>query len=186
MPKHRLFIGLKIPQKIKEKLSRLQMEIAKIAPSLRLINLRNLHITLAFLGYLDGRQISKISLILAKISKKFTVFKLGLGDICFFPSEKRARVVAVDIRDAGALVKLQKTLSEELGKLKFIKIEKREYHPHLTIARVREKIAKSKVTAIKKTRIKKADFKVAEIKLIKSKLLRTGAEYSVFKKWNLQ
>lgn len=186
MIKHRLFIGLEIPQKIKEKLGCLQEKIAKIAPCLRLINLRNLHITLAFLGYLNDSQILKINLILAKICRKFKVFELRFGDICFFPSKKQPRVVAMDIKDVGVLGKLQKTLSEELRKLKFIKIEKREYHSHLTIVRVKERMAKNEIATIGKIKIKKSDFKVTAIKLIKSKLLRAGAEYSVFKKWNLQ
>lgn len=189
MQKHRVFIGIEIPTKIKESLIKIQEKLAKnfsLCP-LRLVPLKNLHITLYFLGYLNEDEIKKIKEILTKITKNTSPFNLSLENFCFFPNEKKFRVIAIQINDKeNKLCDLQKELGKRLTKLNFIRLEKKEYLPHLTIARAKElRPSLEKIEKIKEIIIPQKEWKVLDIKLIKSILKKDGAEYIVLQNWKL-
>lgn len=187
MRKHRLFVGILIPNNIKEKLTKIQDKFAKRKLPLRLTDLKNIHITLNFLGYLTDGEIVKIRHILDKVIPTFSTFDVWLSSFRFFPDENRIRVVAIMIESDNFLEKLQKALSCEFATLKFLRIEKREYKPHLTIARAKSLAIKTKeIEQIKNVKIESGKWKVENIALIESVLRRTGAKYTVLKKWQLK
>ncbi|MEW6407758.1 MAG: RNA 2',3'-cyclic phosphodiesterase [Patescibacteria group bacterium] len=187
MRKHRLFIGISIPNNIKEKLLKIQDKFSERKLPLRLTDLKNIHITLNFLGYLTDREVVKIRHILDEIIPTFSIFDVWLSSFRFFPDENHIRVVAMMIENNGSLEKLQRVLSSEFAKLKFVRIEKREYKPHLTIARTKPPAIKTKeIEQIKNIKIESGKWKVKNIALIESILRRTGAQYTVLKKWDLK
>jgi 2'-5' RNA ligase len=188
MQKHRLFIAIEIPLRVKECLAKIQNKLIQSGLPLRLIDLKNLHLTLNFLGYLTNEQQKKVETILDKVAADFGASNLNLGKLCFFPNEKQFRVVALKVDDENwNLFNFQKALSAEFAKLRFIKIEKRAYKPHLTIIRAKNlRIKENEIKKIKQIKIANKQWKFTEVKLFESKLRRTGAEHEVLKSWELK
>lgn len=188
MRKHRLFVGIEIPQEIKEELKKIQKKLAQTKLPVRLIDLKNLHLTLNFLGYLTDEQQEKIEKVLDKVSAGFGASAQQLGKLCFFPREKQIRVVAVEINGKNKnLENFQKSLSSEFAKLGFIKLERRDYKPHLTIARAKNlRMKENEIDKLKQIEIKDEPWEFNEVKLFESKLQRSGAEYEILKSWKLK
>jgi 2'-5' RNA ligase len=93
------------------------------------------HLTLKFLGDTDPDTVPVLSAALAKIS--FQPFLLQLEGAGFFPSAARPSVLWAGVgQGADALADLAGQVNEALAPLGFAP-EKRPFHPHLTLGRVR-------------------------------------------------
>jgi 2'-5' RNA ligase len=187
MRKRRIFIGINIPSEIKKELKKLQNEIAKKNLPLRLVDLSNLHITLNFLGLLTDREIVNVRHALELTVPNFPSFNAKLSDIRFFPSHARVNVVTVIIESNGKLEQLQKEIQKELAKFPFLKLEKREFKPHITIGRVKGKGIKTiDIERIKNLKIEKKEWQIQEIELIQSVLSKSGSKYTILKSFGLK
>jgi 2'-5' RNA ligase len=135
-----------------------------------------IHFTLQFLGEIDEGKFEQVKDVLNEID--FSKFKISLKGVGGFPNFKNPRVIWVGIEKDGA-EKLAE-LANEIGiKLTALGFEReRKFKPHLTIFRIRKKIAD--ISAIMK------DFEaeefgteiISKIKLKKSVLSPKGPEYS--------
>lgn len=187
MRKHRLFIGIQIPKEIQEKLKKIQKELEKKRLPLRFVDVEKIHVTLNFLGHLSDKDVVEVRHILDNLLPSFSPFDISLTSFRFFPDENRIRVVALMIESEGYLEKLQKAISDELSRLKSVLVEKREFKPHITIARARDLGIKTKeIEEIKNIEIETAKWQVDSIELIESVLSRKGAKYTILKKWSLE
>ena len=97
----------------------------------------NLHITLRFLGDIDPKRITTISLIQSaiKATRNIAPFYLQLHTIRFFPSPTAPRAIAADIIPISELFELANTLEKVAAKLGFTP-ETKPYLPHLTLGRI--------------------------------------------------
>lgn len=142
-----------------------------------------LHITMKFFGDVEIQKTRLLLKAFEKIAKQFTPFNLKILKTGVFPSLRNARILWLGIEDEkGSLKKLNSILESKCEKLGFKK-EKRDFKPHLTIARLREP-HKSKVLAEKHLdcKFESAEFPVGEIVIYESKLLAAGSVYSVLSK----
>ncbi len=103
-------------------------------PALRVVAPESLHVTLAFLGYLPEREITRMGEIVAGLGA--TAPTLGLGDPLAKPSLRRARLFALPAISPGAAA-LQQELERKLGAARLYEPEKRSFWPHVTVARVK-------------------------------------------------
>ncbi len=95
-----------------------------------------LHITLAFLGWVDPEQIETIRNALARAAHDAAAFQLTLDRIGAFPHELRPRVVWVGAREQGAAFRdLARTVRKAYEDLGF-QFDKNAV-AHVTIARVK-------------------------------------------------
>lgn len=84
----RLFIAIPLPEPVKEKASLLQEVLDK--KKFRLTKKEQMHLTMAFLGEIDEREISNIINKLEKV--RFNPFNLRTKSFGFFPSTNKIRV----------------------------------------------------------------------------------------------
>lgn len=103
-------------------------------PALRVVAPGSLHVTLAFLGYLPEREISRLGEIVAGLGAAAPMLKLE--DPVAKPSLRRARLVALPAVSPGAAA-LQDELERKLVAERLYKPEKRPFWPHVTVARVK-------------------------------------------------
>jgi 2'-5' RNA ligase len=143
-----------------------------------------LHLTLKFLGDIDDYQLEKLTNAVQKTNKKISNFKLQISETGVFPNERKGRILWLDLKDeTGNLLKLNKQLEEECLKIGFPK-EKRNFKPHLTIARLREPLkSKGLITKHLQNEFEPVEFEVSEIVILESKLKPTGSIYSVVLKF---
>jgi len=131
-PRVRLFIALDLPDEIRRGIAR--WGTATLAgPSLRRVPEEALHITLAFLGDRPESEISPIAALIGKVEALAPAIALS-GPVPAPP--RRPRVLALPVASSGS-VALRAMLEEKLVKAGLFVPEKRDFWPHVTVARVR-------------------------------------------------
>ena len=127
----RLFIAIDFPDLVIEQLIELcdwSLENATW------VNDDQFHLTLRFIGEVDGIEFDDIREELFQIRQ--SAFPLTLKGIGFFPPRKQPRVLWVGVDKNEALFQLQKKIETRLDRL-HVPAEKRKFHPHVTLARLR-------------------------------------------------
>lgn len=109
-------------------------EMRTFAPNVRWVTAESLHITLKFIGEQPDSKVKQIELALAEVRQ--LSFQLSFGASGFFPNAKSARVFWIGITAGAELAKLAQNVEEVLASLG-IEREKRDFSPHLTLARLR-------------------------------------------------
>ncbi|MDH5462553.1 MAG: RNA 2',3'-cyclic phosphodiesterase [Candidatus Bathyarchaeota archaeon] len=132
----RSFIAFDIDSEpLLSKFSEAQGILANTGASLKLVQPRNIHITMRFLGNITLSMIDSIHEEMNKVS--FTPFDVEIRGLGAFPSLKCTRVVWAGIRKgADELTNIYSQLEPLLQKLGF-RPDRKGFSPHLTIARVR-------------------------------------------------
>jgi len=127
----RLFIAINFSQASKEKLVRIQQHIKKVALAGNFSRIENLHLTLAFLGEIDSRQLHIIKGAMDSITMpEFEINIKGIGSF----SNRKGKIVWAGIEHSAKLYSLQKELALTLNNSGIL-LEDRPYKPHLTLGR---------------------------------------------------
>ena len=96
------------------------------------------HITLKFLGDTQPEQVPDLARVLESVIADFQAFELELAGIGAFPHWDRPMVAWAGVKEPEPLTEIAQRLETELEPLGFPK-ERRAYHPHLTLARIKAK-----------------------------------------------
>lgn len=184
----RTFIAIDFEEEIKKKLYFLLLELDKVSQNIKWVKKEGMHLTLKFLGEIEEEKIPKIEAVLSTISKMYSPFPLRLkGTGTFPPGKKNPRVIWIGIEGGQTLKELQAQLEEELEKLDLPR-EKREFHPHLTLGRVKIQShlggVLSQLEREKETTF--GEMKVNKITFFQSILKPTGAEYKALSEFELK
>jgi 2'-5' RNA ligase len=126
----RLFTALEIPTKVAESLAMLRGGL----PGARWIEPENYHLTLRFIGDVDGALARDVASILEAVAR--SPFDLRLEGLSSFGGRKPRAVVAA-VGQSSALHDLQaehERLMQRIG----LPPEGRKYTPHVTLARLRD------------------------------------------------
>ena len=183
--KIRCFIAINFPDWFKEEIKEVLVKLKKTnpRPDIRWIKAHNSHLTLHFLGYLNREKLEEVKKILAYIVPQVPLTSLRLGNFNYFPSSQKPRVFFIELKeDRGILVSCQKRIGQELEKIG-IKIEKRPWHPHLTLARLGFSHP-LKIPLFDFSRI--APIPVHSIELMESHLFPQGPQYTIIQSFQLK
>lgn len=187
----RTFIAINLNQELKETLSQLIEELKRLDParkSVRWVNQQAMHLTLKFLGEIDESKAEEIKKVLEQISNKSRTFTMRISGTGYFPPDKRKpRVLWLGIEEEESLKDLQSRLEEEMENLGFPK-ENREFHPHLTLGRVKipSNLREIMLHLEQFESRKFGEMEVRKITFFKSVLKPAGAEYSVLSEFELK
>jgi 2'-5' RNA ligase len=132
-PRARLFVALDLPEAVREGLVEWQRE-ALTDPALRPVAAEALHVTLCFLAYQAERDIERIAETMRSAGARPVLARFKEEPVAVPPN--RPRLFAVDAESEGA-VALQAELSDRLEAEGFYRPEKRQFWPHVTVARVK-------------------------------------------------
>lgn len=183
----RLFIAIDIPGYIKDNVCGYTKTLLKKENGhIKLVSAPNIHITLKFLGNINIDKIEKIKEAIKETADKFNRFEYEIkGKINAFPSPSNARVIFLEIGSGGEEIsEIYRQLEDNLERIK-IRREKREFSPHITIARLKDK--KNMEHLIKEYRLNKIKgLGCSNITLFESQLKPYGAEYSVLGEFDLK
>src|SRR3989338_6773478 len=124
----RLFLGIDLPDKIKDYLFNLQSglknsSLAKVAWESKY----KFHITLKFLGDVPDEKIINLKNKLKNI--KLNKFKLKLTNIGYFPGVSKINVIWVGVAPENQVTELQKLIDYETLELGSVKLGS----PHITL-----------------------------------------------------
>lgn len=135
----RAFVAVELSEQVKNTLARLvdHLNAAGIR-GVRPVRPDGIHLTLKFLGNIQKVQVESIVSALACVLEEELPFSVQLGSVGVFPNRSRPRVLWVGVDGKlEALRTLQGRVDCALASVGFAR-EKREFNPHLTIARIRD------------------------------------------------
>ncbi len=115
--------------------------------SIRWIPPKNYHITLAFLGNIQSRDVERLHELALEVIEETRQFSLGrnalrlngsirFSPIDWFPSALNPRLLAVVAEPCDELTRLHMILCKALSREGF-QLRKSEFKPHITLARVK-------------------------------------------------
>lgn len=175
----RSFIAVEInEEEVLDNLRRLGKTLTDTGANVRLVELKNLHITLRFLGNVSRSLVDEVGVVLDDI--EFQPFDVELRGVGVFPSMRRVNVVWVGIEQGSAeLLNVFNQLEPKLRGVG-VKPDRRGFVPHITVARVKsgrniDVLAK---TVSNVSGMEFGVFGVDSIKLKKSSLTPEGPIYS--------
>ncbi len=140
----RLFVAIEIPSEIRLELARRTAALRPSLPAARWVKPRAMHLTLVFLGDTDPELLPELHRELGAAFAAGEPMTLRVGGIGAFPPRGRKRVLWTGIEaDADpperdeweGLGGLQAEVAEAVERAAGIEVERRPYHPHLTLAR---------------------------------------------------
>lgn len=174
--KKRFFIALNLPQNVKDEISDLINKLGRqnIGALIKWVNFKNTHITLHFLSYLNMEQIKQAKLAMRCFHGKFGQLQFKPGKINVFPNLTSPRVIYLECKQSNSksVFKLQELLGKKLIQLG-LRVDRRQWKPHLTLGRVKEKCN----VKIGDYEMQTKEFTVDSFELMESELRRTGAEH---------
>ena len=126
----RLFIAVDLPETIKENLESMSFGI----PGAKWVSPDQLHLTLRFVGEVDGALFRDIKNILDEVN--LARFSLQLKGVGYFPPRKAPRVLWVGLEKSEPLQLLRKKIDSALLRVR-VEPEGRKFSPHITLARLK-------------------------------------------------
>ncbi len=139
----------------------------------------NIHLTLKFLGDVEVERVATVSSAVAAAVSSIEPFKIRVEGVGAFPPRGAPRVLWIGVNDLeGRLAQLHARIEDRFAKAGFAK-ESRQFHPHLTLARLRKPLGASALAAAHKERpFKPGDLSVSELIVIRSELSSKGSKYT--------
>jgi len=125
----RLFTGIEIPDHVGRSLAMLRGGV----PGARWIDAGNYHLTLRFVGDVDGRTASELADALGRVDRPG--FEVELDGVAAFGSSKPHAIVA-KVAPSRTLTEMQaeqERIAQRLG----LPADPRKFTPHVTLARLR-------------------------------------------------
>jgi 2'-5' RNA ligase len=167
----RLFVALALPDDVRARLA----AMANGIPNARWVALESLHLSLRFIGEVDGAQARDADAALARISAP--AFTLTLAGVDRFGTGDKTRSLWVGVEDRAELTRLQGKVERALQSAGLAP-EGRKFKAHVTLARFKGNPgAKLHDYLAGHALYRSAPFDVREFVLFSSFLSRTGAIY---------
>jgi 2'-5' RNA ligase len=182
----RLFIALPLDEGA-EYIRPVMERLKKYHDLLKPVEIQNIHLTLKFLGDVQFEKTPAIadeirSLNISPASARFTLAGIGA-----YPDAQRPSVIWAGMKNCDGLTALRYNIENFCEKLDFIR-EKKKFHPHITLARVRanKKIPIDLIEYIKNTRDENfTDSCFKRICLYSSDLRKDGPIYTSIAEKNI-
>jgi RNA 2',3'-cyclic 3'-phosphodiesterase len=182
----RLFIGVKVYFEEKAEAFYLSLPQTLDGAEVKWVDLKNLHITIKFLGEVKQENISSIIPKLKYVSRKYNGFEVLLKGVGIFKDFYHPKVLWFGLRNCGELEKIKNEIENSLGDLGF-EVDYRKFTPHLTVGRFKQA---GSVKELQKLVNSNQDqyfqlIPVNEIILFESLLKNEGTEYKIIESFPL-
>ncbi len=175
----RCFLAVALPEEIKEILRGLQEELRPVGTGVRWVRPEGFHLTLKFFGEIPEGKLPALVRAAEKTARDFEPFELTLSEIGFFPERGAPRVIWVGLSgEIKTLTELHRRLEKAFKKTGFPP-ERRPFHPHLTLARVKDPRQGEKLRRrAAELHVPHETFRVEGLTFYRSRLHPDGAVYT--------
>jgi 2'-5' RNA ligase len=131
--KQRVFVALDLPDDVRAGLAEWGGR-ELVDPALRPVRAESLHVTLVFLGHREAEEVERVAAVVREGGAPAPPMRLA--DPISLPPRRRASLFALPAASPAAS-ELQGALEERLVAAGLHEPEKRDFWPHVTVARVR-------------------------------------------------
>ena len=184
----RLFIAIELPKDVRGRISRHIQRLREQLPEVRASWTReeNLHLTLKFLGDNAVATAESVSEALKLAAGRFSSFEIEIRECGAFPPRGKPNVLWIGISDPSAnLAKLHEEIEDECDRIGITR-ERRTFHPHLTIARLRDPRGTRELAQLHQDiGFDPVGIRVTDLCLIRSELSSAGSRYTVIARHSL-
>lgn len=176
----RLFVAIDLEQPVLARARRVLEEQQLAVPYARWVAPHQLHVTLSFLGQVTEASVLDVGARVLATARRFSPFSIKVCAAGGFPNARRPAVVWLGVEpDTRRLVDLAGALEQawkELGR----SVEERAYHPHLTLARSRQRSGDVRLAGVVEALAgaELGSSAVGEIVLYRSDSSPAGARYT--------
>jgi len=196
MQTYRIFIAIEVPAEIRRQIAAYVDQLRGLFSDVRASWSRedNLHLTLKFLGDVEVSRIDSLSQACADAARKVDPFELLINGCGTFPSHGKPKVLWIRVGYAGVppasashapasdtpepLLSLHAAIENKCAAAGFAR-EARPYHPHLTIARIREaKDSRALADHHKQSGFPAQTFTVSDVVVFRSELSSNGSKHT--------
>jgi 2'-5' RNA ligase len=185
----RLFIAVELPESLRAQVRDHIERLRPTVPDARASWAReeSLHLTLKFLGDTPVSKVATLSSAMERAAAKVSPFEANIGGCGAFPLRGQPRVLWLGIEDpSGNFAKLSRILEDECDLAGFSR-EMKPFHPHLTVARLRQPHgARQLADAHKQMGFDPALLSVRDVCLVRSELSSKGSRYTVIARHALE
>ncbi len=180
----RLFVALKFPNDIVDKIIEFRNDAAGNNQNLKWEIKEKLHLTLNFIGDVQEDKVDKIADSLSFI-KDINSIEMNLTKFGFFFRDNHPKILWLGLSSNDNLITLADKIESKLETFG-IKKEKRKFKPHLTLLRIKNKIDKNFINSFENFNLPYLKFYSNEITLFKSELLPDTSRYTEIKNYKLK
>jgi 2'-5' RNA ligase len=179
----RAFVAIPVPPPLIDTLQKIQatLQTRLRSNTVRWSRPEQLHLTLRFLGNIRAAGVGGLIGVIRRVCESATPFRLSLAGRGCFPTARNPRVIWIgvegDLEELRQLQRRTEAATADFGDPP----EEKEFHPHLTIGRVKADPPQARQVgeAIEKIAVGKlGEWSVQEIDLMQSELRPGGARYS--------
>lgn len=151
--------------------------------NIRWVDISNMHVTLAFIGDTDEPKVKSVGSMLKDYFAGFGNIDFRLTGFGLFRNFNDPRIIFTGIENPDRLAGAHEIVKKGLEGLN-IKLENRQFSPHLTIGRIKDLRDKNNLQNLiqKYEGIKLQDVTISEIVYYESVLLPTGPLYKPISK----
>jgi len=135
----RAFIAIDLPWDASAAIAEAQIRLkrAHVGVKVSWTKIENVHLTLQFLGHIDGAKLERIEHALRDVVIHHKPFEITIQGAGGFPDERQPRVIWIGCQDPeGKLETLARAVQESMRPLG-LKPEHREFSAHLTLGRIK-------------------------------------------------
>jgi 2'-5' RNA ligase len=179
----RLFIALEVPLPIRKRLYRIARSLADKVHAVRPVRPENIHLTVHFLGDVEEPLVSGICNAITAVAESNAPFDARIESLGCFGRRRSPSVLWAGVEEERGLLKMQAELGAKLKSMS-LTVEERGFHPHLTIARVKQGRRANRLSSLLEE-YSDQDLGVlhsGSVSLVKSSLTPDGAVYETLLK----
>ncbi len=185
MKTERLFVAAEIPEAIVEEIISLRNEVFDATNRVKWEPKEKYHITLKFLGDTSDVLIPQIKESLSRTFETWHKVPTAFTRFGVFFRNGAPKILWAGFEPTEDLIGIHAEVEEALTEFGFDK-EKRRFHPHLTIARLKGFEPIEKINELRRLEFSKKPFEIGNIILFKSELKPSGSVYSEIENFELK
>ena len=182
MTNTRVFVAVDISEAVRQRAGDLIQRLRASDARVTWVKPENMHVTLKFLGEQTDESMATICRVVMAAARDVSPFDFECHGAGAFPNCRRPRTVWLGVREGtSSLQQLHRHIEKKLIEQGYKK-ERRGFHPHLTLGRVREggRAAEELGDLVSKAQDFQAGVVHAEeVVVLGSHLQRSGARYEV-------
>ncbi len=170
---HRLFIAIDFPDKTRDDLANLCFGI----PGARWTSKDQMHCTIRFIGDTDDAELEETIDILESVNR--SRFSLNIKGVGYFPPRRKPNIIWAGIELSEPFSELKDSIELRMQELGY-ENEERKYHPHITLARLRQESPIDRIMGFISANalLKFPDIPINEFHLYSSTLTPDGAVHT--------
>ena len=187
----RLFFAVELPEEIIGHLSYITNKLYRYGlPSIKWVDVNNIHLTLKFLGDTSENLVDSITSTMRTTVSDVSPFILQIKGIGTFPNMRRPRILWAGVKgNLEPVARIKNRLEQTMEMQGFVK-EQRPFSPHLTIGRINAQLSPQELERLDRAipeinNLSPVYMQVNALSLIESRLTRSGAIYFKTAQWEL-